>query len=116
MPDLKGRVAVGVDAGANRVTANNALSNSSGVEEVTLSGAESGTSAHGHTMYTQDDDHGGGHPYHDKGNPPTGGDNTTEPSAVYSGDKGVVDSVAAAADDAHANLQPYLVVQHIIKY
>jgi len=109
VPDLKGNVPVGKDASTFA-----AEGDTGGVEEVTLSGAESGTSAHGHTMYTQTDTHASS-PFHVKGNPPTGGDNDTELSAVYSGDKGVVDAAAAAASSAHTNLQPYLVINYIIK-
>lgn len=112
LPDLQGRIPVGRNSTTG--TFNVAVGTEAGVEEVTLSGAESGLAAHGHTMYTQTDTHDSP-PYHVKGNPPTGGDNDTELSAVYSGDKGVVDAAAAAASSAHTNLQPYLVINYIIK-
>ena len=112
-PDLRGRMAVGVDGGVGRVTANNALTNSSGLEDVTLTAAESGMPAHGHTMYTAQDT--ASHHGHQHGNRPASASTDSETTSLYTGSKGVQDASAAAAAAAHTNLPPYLVINFIIK-
>lgn len=53
LPDLRGRVIAGIDnmggSDAGRVPWSNTLGTADGVHEVTLTGAQSGTSAHGHS-------------------------------------------------------------------
>jgi len=110
LPDLRGSVPVGNAASGTFET----LGGSGGAEDVTLTGAESGLAAHGHTMYTWDDPHSET-PYHGKGNGPVGTKDIEEDNSEYTGDKGVIDAAAAEASEAHTNLQPYLVINYIIK-
>jgi microcystin-dependent protein len=102
LPDLKGRVAVGVDDSAGRVTSDNTLGDSSGAEDVTLTGAQSGTSAHSHGIRFLDFAQSGSYTAVGGGDYSTGGSSTDA-------------STEAVASSAHINLQPYLVVNYIIK-
>ena len=106
LPDLTGNVPVGKD-GATFA----AVGDTGGVEDVTLTGAQSGTSAHGHTMNTTTTS---GYYAPAAGKAPTG-NYAVSSSALYSGSDGVQDSAEASADSSHTNLQPYLVVNFIIK-
>lgn len=99
LPDLRGRVAVGVDGSAARLTANDALTNSGGAEKVTLTGAESGTSAHTHT-FPIGNESGGGY---------------AADGALGSVNVTTSASTEADALNAHNNMPPYLVVNYIIK-
>jgi microcystin-dependent protein len=97
VPDLKGRVAAGVDDSAGRITSNNTLGASGGAEDHTLITAE--IPAHTHSLDevtsqgpgSQDSTHGSGDQY-------------------YSDATG-----SAGGGGAHNNLQPYLVLQYIVK-
>jgi microcystin-dependent protein len=53
VPDLRGRVAAGVDSGAGRISSNNALGNSAGTQTHTLATSE--TPSHNHTGNTSTD-------------------------------------------------------------
>jgi len=94
VPDFKGRVAAGVDSSAGRITSDNTIGASSGAEDHTLIVSE--MPAHTHTE--------------------------NYPSGVYAnqlgrtgGSSSSQDSGSTGGDGAHNNLQPYLVVQYIIK-
>jgi len=97
VPDLRGNVPVGKDSGTFGT-----LGASGGVETVTLTAAQSGLPAHTH----------GADVYDSAGGSVLGfkGQNTGNTANID------VDSVAsAAASEAHTNLQPYLVINYIIK-
>lgn len=106
LPDLRGRVAVGVDGSAARLASNDALAESGGAETHTLTEAELPPHTHDttytagtHTSY----DHDGGGAFTTGGS--GGSENVFSPMTSEStGDGG-----------AHNNLQPYLIVNHIIK-
>lgn len=84
-----------------------------GAETHTLTGAESGTSAHGHDIKTWNT---GYNDTLDAGNPPAGRDSASGTTGViYTGSDGVQNSTAADASSAHNNLQPYIVLNYIIK-
>jgi microcystin-dependent protein len=112
LPDLQDRIPVGRNDTSG--TFNVALGSTGGVEDVTLTGAQSGTSAHGHTINSSAE--GAAHHGHTGGGQPVGLSSAATPSVgTYSGSDGVQDSVAASAGSSHTNLQPYLVVNFIIK-
>jgi microcystin-dependent protein len=97
VPDLRGRVPVGVDGSAGRVAANDALGESSGSETHSLTEAE--LAAHTHALTLVD---GGGS---SSANPKKSTESSTTAGATAS----------AGSGTAHNNMQPYLVVQYIIK-
>ena len=106
VPDFKGRVAAGVDSSAGRITTDNTIGASSGEEDHTLT--EGQLAAHTHTIktYTKDNDTGGVAGY-----APSGTNQSSPTGAEYSGD-----SVQSTGSGTAFNiLQPYLVVQYIIK-
>ena len=112
LPDLRSRTPVGYGQGSGLT--DRALNDTGGVEDVTLTGAQSGTSAHGHTINSSAE--GAAHHGHTGGGQPVGLSSAATPSVVtYSGSDGVQDSVAASAGSSHTNLQPYLVVNFIIR-
>jgi microcystin-dependent protein len=135
IPNLKGKVTVGKDSAQTEF---DTLGETGGVKEVTLTGAQSGTSVHGHldtlaapahthTVGWQSD----GTNSHDHalnsgsvtrvagpsdggssgtGTIPTGGASATTLTGS------VTNSVSANATEAHTNLQPYVVINYIIRY
>lgn len=94
VPDFKGRVAAGVDSSAGRITSNNTIGASSGAETHTLTEAE--MPAHTHTE-----------------NYPSGG--YANEWGRTGGTSSSQESGSTGGDGSHNNLQPYLVVQYIIK-
>jgi len=100
VPDFKGRVAAGVDSSAGRITSDNTLGASSGAETHLLTGAESGTSEHTHALPNV---------WKYPGGSSLAGSGSSGSSSITSA------SDEADASSAHNNLQPYLVVQYIIK-
>lgn len=105
VPDGRGRMAMGVDGAAGRITvAADTLGDSGGAERVTLTSGESGVPVHIHatgiTAFTS------------SGSQAAGG---TRANAVASNNPNTGVNTAADAVDAHQNLPPYLVVQWIIK-
>ena len=99
VPDLLGRVALGYGAGSGLTS--RALNDSGGEEEVKLTGAESGTSAHVHPSIYRD-----------------GGSSSIWGNAysVYNTlDTNTGLSTEADAASAHENLPPYLTVNFLIK-
>jgi len=106
VPDFKGRVAAGVDSSAGRITSDNTIGASSGEEDHTLTEAQ--LAAHTHTIktYTKDNDSVGVAGY-----APSGTNQSSPTGSEYSGD-----SVQSTGSGTAFNiLQPYLVVQYIIK-
>jgi microcystin-dependent protein len=97
VPDLRGRVIVGVDYGAGRVTANNTLG-SSGGEETNMLGINNIPSHH-HTLYGISGS--SGTPY-----APTLGSTKTSAYQATTEDTG--------GGQPHNNMQPYLVFNYII--
>lgn len=131
VPDLRGRVPVGVDGAAGRLASNDALGNSSGAELVTLTGAQSGVNGNGVTTNnTSSIDHQHAPPpgytgylLTSVGNDPyaNAADNgSSNPSTNTGGADRSLDHVhnltSRAADTAHTNMPPYQVVQWLVKY
>lgn len=146
LPDLRGRVPTGVDGAANRLTANDTLGASAGEEKHALTAAESGLPGHSHAVSDPGHGHGindPGHKHTMDGDPglryvvrvggtqnnylPTSGqegvtfsdvDATTTGISIQGSVTGLsVQSVAAQnAAQAHNVMQPYQVVNYIIKY
>jgi microcystin-dependent protein len=128
LPDFRRRVAVG-SGGSGTATLGASVGNTGGAESVTLTGAESGTSAHTHTItdsagahthtVSVSDNTGGGI---DSVNATTGwetnGTNSQASVSMASGgahNHTINNSSAASAASAHNNLQPSAVVLKIIK-
>ena len=123
VPDLRGRAVAGQDdmggSSADRLTGQSGgvdgdtLGATGGAETHTLSGAESGTSAHSHTLtggiYATDTQTGG----------PSAlivTNNASGPSYQETLDNfAVSSSSAAAASSAHNNVQPTIILNYIIK-
>lgn len=123
VPDLRGRAVAGQDdmggSSADRLTGQSGgvdgdtLGATGGAETHTLSGAESGTSAHSHTLtggiYAADTQTGG----------PSAlivTNNASGPSYQETLDNfAVSSSSAAAASSAHNNVQPTIILNYIIK-
>jgi len=106
VPDLRGRLPLGKDnmggTSADRVADTQAdnLGQSSGVEEVTLTSAQSGQVAHGHTGVTRS----------------AGGTDVFVGGGGGQIAFGSSDAIAAAAAaSAHTNLQPYQTLNYLIK-
>ena len=139
-PNLKGRTVIGVGTGTE-ITG--VLGTVQGVKEVTLTGAESGTSAHGHPSSTVGTgvtvtDGGHGHTNRvgigaagvtnssdvlvrsnggtqDGAFAATNATTTGITAALTSGALTIATSTAAAASSAHTNIQPSMPLNYIIK-
>lgn len=134
LPDLKGRVIVGSDFGAGRVSANNALGNSSGAQSHTLSTSQ--IPSHDHGPGTLSTNSTGAHT-HDvsatqaANTTATGGQNRL--TTLNNGNNGNNDAITSSdgahshsvnagttgtsgGGSSHNNMQPYLVLNYIIKY
>jgi len=115
LPDLRGRVPVGKAPSGTFGT----LGGSGGVETVTLTGAQSGVPAHSHTI--TDNGHSHNLPYVYGASGGTVGmlvsGVTTLGQLVGSSTTGISvnNNTAANAASAHTNLQPYIVLNYIIK-
>lgn len=96
LPDLVGRVVVGKDAVGTRVSANNDIGEADGHETHTLTEAEMPAHTHG-LDYDGDSFTAGG---------VSGIDDTGD---------GTWDTGSAGSGTAHNNMQPYLVLNYIIK-
>ncbi len=125
VPDLRGRMPIGAGTGSG-LTAR-ALKATGGAETVTLTGGESGTSAHTHTITSTSPEHT--HTF-SQGAAWTSGSAygtsfdamaDTDGIATTAGTTVTVTSTAANsaeadADDAHENMPPFFAVNFIIKY
>jgi microcystin-dependent protein len=135
LPNLKGKVAVGRDSSQTEF---NSLGETGGDKEVTLTGAQSGTSAHLHAFGTLAADiaaNTGTHTHTYTETTDNTGDSTSarwdSSSAASDGGAQTIgggghdhtvtmsgstaNSTAANATTAHTNLQPYIVLNYIIK-
>lgn len=118
-PNLKGRIPVGRDAASGGF---DTLAETGGVSEVTLTALQSGLRAHAHTI--TDPGHGHLITGFSGGVGSPGGTHTqlvgTTNGGMASQDTttGITinDHAATDATQAHTNLQPYLVVNYIIKF
>lgn len=136
IPDMRGRAVAGKDdmggTAASRLTATvlsaaNTLGATGGTQTHTLTGAQSGTSAHGHTASSGNDspDHthamafpmggAGGNVGAVLGGQTNAYPNTGGASARHTHTITVVNSTAADASAAHTNTQPTIVLNYIIK-
>lgn len=105
VPDLRGRIPVGLDAGQNRTPTIAALGATDGAAAVTLTAAQSGIPAHTHDMSgSWVKDSGGSQGLLGSGSQGNGG-------AVTGG----VSGGAAPASSAHPNVQPSIGVNYIIR-
>lgn len=102
LPDLRGRVPVGVDGAAGRLTANDALGNASGAEKHQLTVAE--LAAHSHTLSGF---RVGNYVFHNGGG--------TVPAFYAPTVQDVSAPGNTGGDQAHNNMQPFQVVNWIIK-
>jgi|TARA_R110000824_G_scaffold213999_4_gene400257 microcystin-dependent protein len=110
VPDFMGRAPVGYGAGSGLTS--RALNASGGAEDVTLTAAQSGSPAHGHTINTASSG------YNDslnQGQSPLGKSSDAGAGVNYPGADGVQDSAAAAASSAHENMPPWVCVNFLIK-
>ncbi len=133
LPNLKGRIPVGRDSG---VAAFDTLAETGGAVDVTLTSAQSGLPAHNHAVNITSGTNSVGHTHTQQTfvtatdtttanagtrlrqiNAATGGLATSTQSANHThavvGNTDNITSAGAAA--AHSNLQPYLVVNYVIK-
>jgi microcystin-dependent protein len=130
LPDLRGRVAAGKDdmggSAASRITNSESsitgttLGAAGGAESVTLSAAQSGTTAHTHSIT----DPGHTHQYTVTGD--VGTDATARQGNSVSSGNGntqsgvtgisVVAASAASAASSHSSVQPTIILNYIIKY
>jgi microcystin-dependent protein len=129
LPDLRGRVPVGEDGAAGRVAANDARGQAAGLENHTLAAAEGSVPTHGHGVT----DPGHMHQPPNAFSSPTfmvGVGAGPDASATLGGTHGfksagdtnakttgvtVNNHAGAAAASAHNNMQPYQVVNYIIR-
>jgi len=109
VPDLRGRVPVGVDGTAGRIAANDALGQSGGAETHTLTGPQSGVNGNGSTAATIPDK------YPNSGISVGPGEGTAFDFSGLTTDFNGAALTARTADEAHNNMQPYQVVSWIVK-
>jgi microcystin-dependent protein len=105
VPDLKGRVVVGLDGGASRTPTIAALGATDGAATVTLTAAQSGLPAHTHDMSPNYVSYSGGTQALGGGGAQGDGGNAT--GGVHGG--------AQPAAQAHQNLQPSIGLNYIIR-
>lgn len=111
LPDLVGRVPVGLDSGGSRVSSNNTIGDSSGDETHTLSKSELPATGLNSSS-------GSGFVVTPSGVASNAVDSTGTGATAFSG--GITLSKNARTEnmgsgDAHNNMQPYQIVQYIIK-
>lgn len=129
LPDLRGRVAVGVDnmggSDAGRLSSANTLGTAGGAETHTLSAAETPSHTHSfsaatstdgaHTHSTKGEDGdgiaGSANTYHVSGSGAQTGASAGSHSHTVSGTTG-----SAGSGGAHNNMQPFITLNYIIKF
>lgn len=102
LPDLRGRVPVGVDGAAGRLDANDALGNTGGAQKHTLTTSE--IAAHDHTLYVED--------------PGSGPERVVvagTPGTAYFESTPTAGTGSTGGGGAHNNMQPYQVVNWLVK-
>lgn len=125
LPDLRGRVIIMVDGGAARITANNTLAAVSGLQEIGLSagqlpghshnfGGNTTTESAIHTHNANLGREGTGGNWMLKSGDGGGGMSGQTAFHVH-GYSGTTDGGNGLAGSAHYNVQPYLVLNYIIK-
>jgi microcystin-dependent protein len=100
VPDLRGRVPVGVDNQSTNITTNNLLGNIGGEEKHKLTISEMAKHVHNTNSYAFGHMTGG----------PTGASH-----AVGRGQSADSDTLSTGEDQPHNNMQPYLILNYIIK-
>lgn len=105
LPDMRGRVPVGVDGGAARLSSNDTLGSAAGTETHTLT--ESEMPSHSHTASINDSSGSGGSGV----NTVDYGESSSSPGTSTSH----VTVSSTGSDQAHNNMQPYQVVNWIIR-
>ena len=101
VPDMRGRVPVGVDGAGARMTENDTIGDVGGAEKVTLTGAQSGTSDHTHKYYGSTVTM-------------TSGNGEYRHNIVTNPENDTHGTVEADASSAHDNMPPYLVIANYI--
>lgn len=124
VPDLCGRVPVGVDGSAGRLTANRALGEAGGVEKYLLKGVEAAQKSV--STGTTNISHSHGYPTQNTGNygnyaPPGGATSllirNTIPWTTDASDPAHAHAISGSdASLPHQNMPPYQVVNWLIKY
>jgi microcystin-dependent protein len=111
LPDLRGRVPVGVDGAAARLTANDALGNSGGEEKHVLTAAENGP--HFHRLWTRDGAVNGS----PADNPPAGSNWALQTGVqfVAGAHQFNVEAEESIGGTGHNTMQPFQIVNYIIK-
>jgi microcystin-dependent protein len=133
LPDLRGRVPVGVDGAAGRLTTLDALGQAGGAQTVTLTSAQSGMPNHNHGgtggegapdhLHVQNggryliESPGGGYSIPGSATYPNkvGAVTTTGASDRGLGHGHSIPLQAADASQSHNNMQPYLIVNYMVK-
>lgn len=111
LPNLKGRVPVGRDAAVSEF---DTLAETGGAKEITLTGAQSGVAAHTHGFKDKSGlaNSASGYIASREGN----GSGFMRHGSTDQTDNNMIAAASAAdASQAHSNLQPYLVINYIIK-
>jgi len=142
LPDLRGRVLVGVDGAGGRLTANDLLGNSGGEEKHLNSSAESGMPTHGHAdsfsiasnranvaagrevptsagswvgNQMSEPGNSGGMAFPQPSSGGAAGINTSDTLHTHTLNGAVSNAAGVAASSPHNNMQPYQIVNYMIK-
>lgn len=125
LPNLKGRVVVGLDAAQTEF---DALGEVGGAKSVTLTAAQSGIPSHSHSITDVAHSHGvngeeavnvqdilNGDPQRVLESSLSNTASNENTATSFTGITGTQPSTAANASDAHTNLQPYAVLNYLIR-